>query len=286
MKTYHDWSAAGGDCIKERTNNEFWGSHEYIMPLQVSLEHRDIFMTIWPLAKHDLREFLRNDPPEEYSDNPKKAWERFTNLLSALNHIHSSNPNLYGYHFDIKPQNILVRFNGDWAITDLGLAYSKLNDSGVSETSRQGGNERYRGPEKLTHRNYDVWAMGCIGCEIILWLNKGADGVEQFRKDRQLEEGITTLDNFHHNERLKQPVIDFFREIENHDNLTRKVAAILREMLEIDPCKRLNARVAEERFGKILGMPPPAENVPKRPSLQNESLSPLQVCLQSFQVRI
>lgn len=265
MKTYKHCVEASDDCLKERQNDEYWGSHEYIMPLQASLEHRDIFMTIWPLAKHDLQESLRNHQPKEYSNDHKTAWKRFANLLSALDHIHCGSPDLYGYHFDIKPHNVLVRFDGDWVIADLGFAYSKPSDSSVSKTSRQGGNVRYCGPENPSHRNYDVWSMGCLGCDIMAWLNGGPDGVEQFRIDRLFHQGIFTLEDFHYYGRLKPPVIRLFEEMENHgDDLTKEVAAILREMLEVDPRKRLSAKTAEERFVNMLSMLPP---VAEQPSL-------------------
>lgn len=100
-------------------------------------------------------------------------------------------------HGDLKPDNIL-RFKcsdgstrlGTLQIADLGLAKRHT----VATTNRKGptgtryGTLKYEGPEahptnaklRARTRRYDVWSMGCIILEFIIWLLYGKEGLRKF----------------------------------------------------------------------------------------------------------
>lgn len=258
MKLYRDNEYGDEDSENERNVLKIWGTHPFLMSLQASLEHRRLFMLVFPLGKCDLQSFLTSVVPDEHVGNPQKTWHRYMNLLCAIDHIHCSSKSVFGYLCDIKPHNILVRNDDEWAIIDLGLVESKSKDSGTSAIPNRPGNKRYLAPDEYRHRNSDVWSMGAIGCEVLVWLKDGPLGVERFSKDRSSEDnGLDAFyQDFNGEIRLKpsvQRLLDDTKSIKG--SLGSKVALVLGEMLSMDHSKRLSARKAAERFAEILGVP-------------------------------
>lgn len=99
-------------------------------------------------------------------------------------------------HGDIKPENIL-RFPdnssklGTLKLGDMGLA--KRHVAATEKrlgTSMRYGTRRYEGPEILNDgqgrsRLYDLWSMGCITFECILWLLYGNDALVEFYRQAE-----------------------------------------------------------------------------------------------------
>ena len=136
--------------------------------------------------------------------NNKKNWsrnadliswtiEQITGLFSALEKWHdlklSSTP-LNGRHGDLKPENILRSLEaqdsrrGIFQIADLGLAkiHSLPTHARNNPSSTLDGTARYKPPEikaKIS-RSYDIWSMGCITLEWIIWLVYGIDELKAF----------------------------------------------------------------------------------------------------------
>ena len=74
--------------------------HPRVMRLQAVIEHRDMFMHIYPLAEGCLRNLLTEESPsKEFSES--YYWQEFQGLLSALNYIHTGSGQGFGYHFDM-----------------------------------------------------------------------------------------------------------------------------------------------------------------------------------------
>jgi serine/threonine protein kinase len=109
-------------------------------------------------------------------------------LASGLKAIHDRNVR----HGDLKPENIL-RFSdrhslGHLVIADLGLAKTHV----VSTRHRSyptrtiSGTARYEPPEASSNhpqarsRRYDVWSMGCILLEFLVWIIHGRVGLARF----------------------------------------------------------------------------------------------------------
>jgi serine/threonine protein kinase len=99
----------------------------------------------------------------------------------------------YGRHGDIKPQNILwFATQGNdrdlLVVSDLGLTryHSQLTKSHVYGVD--GLTWAYRPPEiDLRQRiapSYDIWSLGCVFLEFVIWYLEGFDAVEQFGLDR------------------------------------------------------------------------------------------------------
>jgi hypothetical protein len=64
----------------------------------------------------------------------------------------------------------------EWVFQHNSADFKALNYMGTNDYAQPGTNNG---------RSYDVWAMGCIGCEILVWLKHGAAGVRQFRSNRR-----------------------------------------------------------------------------------------------------
>ncbi|KAG5800582.1 hypothetical protein H9Q69_000469 [Fusarium xylarioides] len=97
-------------------------------------------------------------------------------------------------HGDLKPENIL-RFRsstpsalGTLKIADMGLAKHHEVSTRLRQniTSTKYGTLRYEPPEtavnktQATSRLYDVWSMGCIILEFVVWLLDGQEGLNNF----------------------------------------------------------------------------------------------------------
>jgi len=262
---------AGADWEKEWRNNVMYNEHPHINPILASIAHGDVYMNVYTLCEGDLQKLFTKDPrPEDHE--ARSIWRQYMGLLSALNYIHCSLPTQFGYHFDIKTSNILVIL-GQWMIADLGLLHCKNNEGGMlSTTPRRLGSQEFGAPETTVTRKFDIWGIACVGCIVLAWLRLGASGVERFREDRKQEvlgHGMKTiLYNFYSkvpDGHQLHPAVENLL-FEATDDLSKGVAAILRDMLSIDVERRLTAEEAEKRFGEVLGVTPlKVSKPPQRP---------------------
>jgi len=255
---------AKADWEKEWKNNLMY-EHPHIVPILASIAQGEVYMNFYPLCEHDLHAWLTRDPPKH---DPESVWRQFMGLLSALRHVHSGHSDKYGYHFDIKCQNILVR-KGKWMIADLGIAHNKSTD-GTSTTGRRPGPEEFGGPETRVTRKFDIWGIACVGCIVFAWLLGGAGSVAQFREDRKVEisephGAVSILYNFFQmgpdGAVVHSAVEELFSKAD--DPISKGVAAILRDMLSIDVNMRPTAEEAEKRFGEVLAVEPLALQLPR-----------------------
>eukprot|EP00435_Cladocopium_sp_Y103_P056187 s2531_g18.t2 len=107
-------------------------------------------------------------------------------VLRGLAYLHSASI----VHRDIKPSNLLVNKNCDLKICDFGLARVLATESDEAAGRTDYVVTRwYRAPEVMLHSAeytvaIDVWAVGCIMCELINRkpLFAGKDHVDQIRK--------------------------------------------------------------------------------------------------------
>ncbi|KAK0613670.1 hypothetical protein B0T14DRAFT_499110 [Immersiella caudata] len=142
----------------------------------------------------------------------KDAVKQILGLATALSEAHYALDPLVFRHGDLKPENILwfkpmegdTNTIGTLKIADWGLAKQHILETqlrGVG-TSNPSGTKRYAPPEEVEEglwaatlrppgadkptkkrsRLYDVWAMGCITLEFIVWLRYGPDGLWAFNR--------------------------------------------------------------------------------------------------------
>ncbi|KAI1383465.1 kinase-like domain-containing protein [Hypoxylon trugodes] len=120
------------------------------------------------------------------------AIEQMESIARGLEKLHNFDPSGIFYHGDLKPENVFVSTRpghlGDLQIADMGSARAYLTRMGLgeAETMPFAGTIRYRPPEmKNSHadgnpRGHDIWSMGCMILEFIIWILYGPDGLEIF----------------------------------------------------------------------------------------------------------
>lgn len=194
----------------EKTNLERVSrlGHKHIVKMIKAYKHGGIFNIIFPCAKTNLDHYLR-DPvfnSSELRAGPLEAsplWNQMLGITTALNSImeysvsakessgSSERDRMIGFHFDLKPANILVEEDGNWVISDFGQATFIGPAGGASRIINQGGTDAYAPPE-IDHLNetyskrYDIWSLGCILLEFTAFIVRGYSGLcgsadEEFR---------------------------------------------------------------------------------------------------------
>ncbi|KAK3328197.1 kinase-like domain-containing protein [Cercophora scortea] len=214
--------------------------HRHIIKLLATFEHRQktdmnsMYYLLFPWAVGDLRDFWYNaDTPKATSNDlcsqrdtghlARWVLEQCVGLADGLRQIHTvlntshgrtprphrlteawEEPQRYGRHGDIKPDNILwfrddSESPGHLVIADFGLGrlHSSISKGKPESTSpkRIACTPTYRAPEcdwSLTgggppvSQAYDIWSLGCVYLEFITWLLKGHGyGVDEFRRKRR-----------------------------------------------------------------------------------------------------
>jgi len=132
---------------------------------------------------------------------------QFVGIFSVLELLHEDNCR----HGDLKPENILwfrdpaggVR-TGNLKIADLGLTTFHEKEKPTKDrirlaqfTNALSGTFRYeppemdanranRGKDEVRSRQYDIWSMGCILLELIIWLLEGYRALCRFQNLTQV----------------------------------------------------------------------------------------------------
>jgi serine/threonine protein kinase len=172
----------------------------HIVKMVKAYRHGETFNIIFPCAMTNLNHYLRED--EYHSTNfiqgpieSSPLWQQalgITKALGIINRIPSTSDDspsseggaaLNGFHFDLKPANILVEENNSWVITDFGMARFEKADGSTSRVVNQPGTDAYAPPEYLNieskfSRKYDVWSLGCILLEVTAFILQGYDGLK------------------------------------------------------------------------------------------------------------
>lgn len=98
-----------------------------------------------------------------------ELWRYISDVSSGLAYLHSFNPTIV--HHDIKPANVLIDDNNNYAITDFGISsHSGLNPDGYDEN--QSGTTAYMAPERFlddyeSSTESDMWSFGATLYELI-----------------------------------------------------------------------------------------------------------------------
>jgi serine/threonine protein kinase len=132
----------------------------------------------------------------------KWVIQQLCGLAEALSKAHYLEDDGSYRHGDLKPENILWFKQGDTKfgtlkIGDWGEAKEHYNGTALRHgTTTQHGTRRYEPPEVSTglelnlsrdskfarSRLYDIWAIGCITLEFLIWLMYGLDGLKEFNR--------------------------------------------------------------------------------------------------------
>lgn len=184
--------------------------HDHITPHFAMWTQSGVSYILFPLAKYNLRDFMSSTPDRPQLTPSVVLWFliQLRGLASAVDHFHwigdkSANlkdkaPNqlgLAGFHHDIKAENILVfekkttqpTNGGIFKITDFGAGrFADLRlgqqSSGVAAAK---GTLTYKAPDKKPSRPFDLWGLGCVFLELLIWaLTPEQDGGRGFSSRR------------------------------------------------------------------------------------------------------
>ncbi len=165
---------------------------------------------LFPYAQCNLRQYMKwvqfRDPGK---DNIIWLIRQFRGLAEAVKGIHDlsgaagadalqSAPDLVthprgerraGYHHDLKPANIIFyKATGNFEISDFGSGKVHTYRSGSYNTSSPNGTPTYEPPEAAwpggRSRPYDMWSLGCVFLELLVWAVLGFPAVEEFSQKR------------------------------------------------------------------------------------------------------
>jgi len=164
---------------------------------------------VFPWAEHgNLRKFWKEKIPSIYDNNYMKwVFDQLEGLASAIHTLHHKNAQSCR-HGDLKPENVLC-FNKRnspnppnppnvkdhtscvFVISDVGLA--RIHDKSThlrsrskmatGETIAYAAPETEIFPERATSRRYDIWSLGCLYLEFVIWLLYGIEELERFGKE-------------------------------------------------------------------------------------------------------
>ncbi|KAF2692158.1 hypothetical protein K458DRAFT_241510, partial [Lentithecium fluviatile CBS 122367] len=112
-------------------------------------------------AKYDLESFMEDNKGGETDITHGFAWflQQMKGLTGALRTTHTQRDNQTGFRHDIKLKNVLVFVNG--------------------QTSPQ-----FRWTDGAPHRRaHDIWSLGCMYLEILVWYSGGQERLDKFGTD-------------------------------------------------------------------------------------------------------
>lgn len=163
---------------------------------------------IFPWAQGNLREFWEKHSGQ-HRDISMIEWS-FKQIQGIANALKSMDDKFQDdgrnlRHGDLKPENILW-FSGTMSddpighlvIADVGLAkiHTEVTRMRFGPTTATAATKLYAPPELTSKplarvprsRRYDIWSMGCICLEFIIWLMYGHFGQEKFLKGSETGE--------------------------------------------------------------------------------------------------
>ncbi|KAF9878695.1 protein kinase domain-containing protein [Colletotrichum karsti] len=147
----------------------------------------------------NLRDFWESEPPRKLDGEFFKwAFDQLCGLAGAMEKLHSTRNTCR--HGDLKPENILCFENTGhthprtqpWlVIADVGLAkvHNQATHLRHEATRTVSGTVMYEPPEAVLAKNeprsrrYDVWSLGCIYLEFLIWILFGKDQLTRFGND-------------------------------------------------------------------------------------------------------
>lgn len=109
-----------------------------------------------------LKQFIQQNSPVSVD----QAVDIMLQITSAIRHAHDNNI----IHRDIKPQNILIDYDGNVKITDFGIAVA-LSSTTITQTNTVLGSVHYISPEQarggLATKKSDIYSLGIVFFELL-----------------------------------------------------------------------------------------------------------------------
>ena len=181
---------------------------------------------LFPYAQCNLRQYMRERKLRDRKEDILWFLEQLQGLASALKRIHDltieddlaepSSPMLQtpspvlpkerraGWHHDLKPENILFFWHtdpprGNFRISDWGSGKVNTYRSGSINTPSPISTPTYEPPEVIIDarrsRPYDVWSLGCVFLELLVWALVDYEAVEKLQEKRTGKRDLSSANN-------------------------------------------------------------------------------------------
>jgi serine/threonine protein kinase len=220
-------------------------AHAHLISLLATYEQSRRYYLIFHWADANLRGYWRKINPRPSFDPQTVLWvaSQCLGIADGLSAIHryeeetarGSKPSeSFGYHGDIKPENVLWFAShdegtmGKLQLADFGLPSDVLDDL-KTPTSKLARLRAYQPPESDLEgwnvgRSYDIWTLGCLYLEFITWLLGGWDLLDAFEFTR-LSTGSHSFD---------MASVTFFRIVERRPGEKKTLKAVVKpEVTEV-----------------------------------------------------
>ena len=224
------------------------GKHNFIFPLARSGTLAELFKSARP-------------PALQYDENIILALSGLCSAVSATHNLFSEDGMLIriGCHHDLKPQNVLVD-DASFLLADFGLSrFKELAEGSATSYKSVGG--YYVAPEcenigvsnvtkgtQSIGRASDIWSLGCIMMETLIYTKLGAAGIQKFEDARSYRFEHVIHHRFHHGPKEEEPAVAKYltRLLDNAGTRSeRLLIQLIRNILQLDPDARPKAKDVE-----------------------------------------
>lgn len=242
---------------------------------------------VFPFIEGNLNKLLSGQwspPYDSMLDHDRSPahwlWTQMIGVAEGLSVINNPESDIFrrhgsrgvGFHFDLKPANILITNKGDLKISDFGMSLIKrVHPNSGSYGIFRGGAPRYQPPEvapifnpltsssghalasqsgskpESVKNNNDIWSYACIVVETMIFIfeNDGAESLRRFEEEVDFE---TPGQAFHGAGKLKDCVVIAIKRLRSDEISANKrpgfdswavgLTQLLYDMLSIEPIHR------------------------------------------------
>jgi serine/threonine protein kinase len=264
--------------------------HPHLLKCYASFTFSFRYHMIYEKADCDMEEFIKTNKTaaDVPSLTPQKLATQLYGLAAALSVIHNQGqpdakdrsgllnpgsaadlPSKTGYIHDIKPENLLMFIYEQEGKKTYWLRLSDFSCARVADfvasisgkrkaswrSDSKSGTPVYRAPESMyekTSRPYDLWSLGCVYLELLVWYLEGFDKLKEFRDTREREvrpggacdEGFYYTNdsgpkpNFHLRDVVQKKMAYV---IQNSDKDLKHIAEAIPRLLNVNPGERPTA---------------------------------------------
>lgn len=274
--------------------------HENIVQALWFYEWREHVNFVFPFIEGTLESLMKGNwegPVKDYAENRKSPnnwlWIQMVRVAEALKVIHNPQSSIFkrndkravGFHFDLKPANILVTEKGILKISDFGLSLiKKVSPGSTSYGFFRGGAPRYQAPEVSpvhllgtqtsistyalakedvsdeVRNKYDIWSYACIVLEIMIYLfeEEGKKKLKEWEEQMNAESPGCA---FHYNGKLKKSVENAIQQAGGHatacsdksayDAWASDVTSYIRMMFDFRPASRPSSTEVFDKLSSL-----------------------------------
>lgn len=243
--------------------------HQHLIQKYATWERGTQYYVIFPWADGgNLADYWRKmDSTKRNSDLISWFLKQMLGIASAIQDLHDINCR----HGDLKPENILHFIDernrgGSLVIADVGVSRVHKVSTMLRQdnTTTKATTPAYEAPETLGEdkgpraRRYDMWSLGCILLELVIWLLEDLEAVERFRKARDGPNNEFYLHKKGKTPELHPTVLGTIDEIRRQPRCRSETALgalvdlIANNLLLIDPEARDTADEVVEKLENIV----------------------------------